>query len=97
MNDNQLTGNIHQIGVFTEMEFLQLHDNGFTGTVPPEVGNFAKLEVFTLHQTDISGVMPTEVCALFDPAFGILSTMIADCNGVEADIICDCCTDCRST
>lgn len=76
------------------MEFLQLHDNGFTGTVPIEVGNFTNLAAFTLHETDISGVMPAEVCDLFNPP-GILTTVIADCAGPAPDIICSCCTDCR--
>ena len=92
LNNNDLTGSVNGIGVYPNMVFLQLHDNQFTGTVPAAVGNFAQLEVFTLHETDISGVMPQSVCNLLN--FN-LDSLIADCQGNNPDIECDCCTDCR--
>jgi hypothetical protein len=94
LNNNQLTGSINGIGVFPAMEFLQLHDNFFTGTVPSAVGTFSGLAAFTLHETLISGSMPAEVCDLLSPP-GILTSLIADCGGQVPDIICPCCTDCR--
>jgi hypothetical protein len=93
VNDNMLTGSINNVGVFTKMEFLQIHANDFTGTVAPEIGNFTRLAAFTLHETLISGEMPDEVCNLFSS--GSLETLIADCDGVSPNIECDCCTDCR--
>jgi hypothetical protein len=103
LNNNQLTGSIDGIGVFPDMEFLQLHDNFFTGTVPEAVGSFSNLAAFTLHETDIGGVMPPSVCDLLitEGRGGVLGSLIADCsqrdNFTDPDIECDCCTDCRST
>ena len=99
LNNNQLTGSINGIGVFPEMEFLQLHDNFFTGTVPVGVGSFTNLAAFTLHETAISGTMPSQVCDLLtsENDGGVLGSLIADCRGPNRDIVCDCCTDCRDT
>lgn len=101
INNNNMTGSIEGIGVFPDMEFLQLHDNFFTGTVPEAVGTFSNLAAFTLHETEISGVMPASVCDLLTSANkgGVLGSLIADCGGPDPDIICSdsCCTDCRST
>jgi hypothetical protein len=94
VNDNQLTGSVNNLGVFVNMEFLQIHANAFTGTVSSEIGSFTRLAAFTLHETLISGDMPDEVCNLFN-APGSLETLIADCDGPSPNIECDCCTDCR--
>jgi hypothetical protein len=91
VNDNQLTGSVNGIGVFPQMEFLQLHTNLFTGQVPDGVGAFNLMAAFTLHDTLISGTMPASVCDLL---FGNLTSLIADCDA-PAEIVCDCCTDCR--
>jgi len=98
INDNRMTGSIEGIGVFPNMEFLQLHNNSFTGTVPQAVGRYSKLEAFTLHASDITGVMPQSVCNLLRNASlgGVLDSLIADCGGLEPNILCDCCTDCRA-
>jgi len=99
LNNNQFTGSINGIGVFPDMEFLQLHDNFFTGTVPEAVGNFSKLAAFTLHETEITGVMPDSVCdlRLSEGNGGVLASLIADCAPPNPDINCTCCTDCRDT
>jgi hypothetical protein len=94
LNNNELTGSISDIGVFPAMQFLQLHNNLFTGTVPSSVGTFSKLAAFTLHGTLLSGSMPAEVCDLLTPP-GILTALSADCGGLVPDMICPCCTDCR--
>jgi hypothetical protein len=94
LNDNIMTGSINGIGVFPNLEFLQLHDNDFTGTVPDIVGAFSKLEAFTLHETRINGTMPASVCQLVSS--GVLSSLIADCLFPNPDIICSCCTTCRA-
>jgi Leucine-rich repeat (LRR) protein len=99
LNNNQLTGSIEGIGVFPELQFLQLHDNLFTGTVPEGVGTFSNLAAFTLHETEISGVMPQSVCDLLatEGNGGVLGSLIADCSLPNPDIECTCCTDCRDT
>lgn len=99
LNNNELTGSISGIGGFPEMEFLQLHDNFFTGTVPEALGSYSNLVAFTLHETSISGAMPTGVCDLLltEPNGGVLASLIADCGGPSPDITCACCTDCRAT
>jgi Leucine-rich repeat (LRR) protein len=97
VNDNRLSGSINGIGNFLEMEFLQLHRNLFTGTVPVAVGNFSNLFAFTLHGTSIGGTMPEEVCNLLATRGngGILGSLIADCIEPTPDIVCTCCTSCR--
>ena len=99
LNNNQLTGSISGIGVFPEMEFLQLHDNFFTGTIPPSLGDSTRLAAFTLHETEIGGVMPQSICDLLVTAGngGVLGSLIADCTEPDPDIVCTCCTDCRDT
>jgi len=98
LNNNQMTGSINGIGVFPNLEFLQLHDNFFSGTVPDAVGTFSNLAAFTLHETAISGTMPESVCDLLitEGNGGVLGSLIADCTEPAPDIICDCCTDCRA-
>ena len=98
INDNKMTGSIEGIGAFPAMEFLQLHRNSFTGTVPEAVGSYSNLEAFTLHESSISGTMPQSVCNLLRNASlgGVLDSLIADCGGLVPDIACDCCTDCRA-
>jgi hypothetical protein len=99
LNNNQLTGSISGIDVFPQMEFLQLHENLFTGTVPDAVGTFDSLAAFTLHRTGITGEMPPTVCNLLETENngGVLTSLIADCGGgADATIECDCCTDCRN-
>lgn len=99
LNDNRMTGSIDGIGVFPQMQFLQLHDNFFTGTIPDAVGTFSQLTAFTLHETEISGTVPASVCGLVGD--GVLRSLIADCSArnatTPADIECTCCTDCRAT
>jgi hypothetical protein len=98
LNNNQFTGSINGIGVYPAMEFLQLHDNGFTGTVPAAVGGFSGLVAFTLYETSISGVMPASVCELLetDVNGGVLRSLIADCVEPNPNVICPCCTECRA-
>ena len=94
LNNNRLEGPIGGIENFSRLEFLQLHSNGFTGTVPEAVGTTLRLlTTFTLHGTDMSGVVPLGLCDLV--VDGTLMSLIADCAGVDPEIECDCCTDCR--
>lgn len=96
LNDNQFSGSINGIGVFPDMEFLQLHANDFTGTVPEAVGDFTQLRAFTLYDASISGTMPESVCDLLarENNGGVLTSLIADCSRRNPDIVCPCCTSC---
>lgn len=100
VNNNRLSGNIDQIGVFEQLEFLQIHANLFTGEIPPSMGGLSRMTTFTLHQTSFHGEMPASVCNLLVTNGGLLSSLIADCaipfNELAPEIICNCCTDCRS-
>jgi Leucine-rich repeat (LRR) protein len=99
VNNNRLSGNVDQIGVFEQLEFLQIHANLFTGEIPDSMGDLTRMTTFTLHENLIPGAMPDSVCGLLDINGGVLSSLIADCgipfNGLGPEIICDCCTDCR--
>ena len=94
LNNNRLQGKIEGIESFSKLEFLQLHSNGFTGTIPEQVGTtMGLLGTFTLHDTNFSGVVPLGLCDLV--VDGTLMSLIADCAGVDPEIECECCTDCR--
>jgi hypothetical protein len=95
LNNNRFSGSINNIGVFPEMEFLQLHTNMFTGQIPESVGTYFKMGTFTLHNNTITGTMPDSVCQLVTDDAGILASLIADCDEPDPAITCDCCTDCR--
>lgn len=99
LNNNQLSGPIDGIDGFPNMEFLQLHDNLFSGTVPDTVGTYSNLSAFTLHETFIGGSMPPSVCDLLvsENNGGVLTSLIADCSLPQPDIQCTCCTDCRAS
>jgi hypothetical protein len=101
LNNNQMSGNIGPMGVFQDLEFLQVHANDFTGEIPTSMGGLTNMGTFTLHETGFSGTMPEAVCALLSTNGGSLNSLIADCDspalGVDPDIVCDCCTDCRAS
>ena len=99
LNDNKLTGSIDGIGVFPDMEFFQLHNNNFNGTVPEAVGTYSAMTAFTFHGTSIKGTVPASICNLRAPR-GVLTSLIADCkrgaDGIAPDVVCSCCSDCRA-
>jgi hypothetical protein len=99
LNDNKMTGSINGIGGFPDMEFFQIHNNNFSGTVPEAVGTYVGMTAFTLHGTSITGTIPESICSLRAPS-GVLTSLIADCKpgvgGVAPDMQCDCCSDCRA-
>jgi hypothetical protein len=98
LNDNKLSGNLNGIDTFKSMEFLQIHGNEFTGTIPLGIGTLTDLAAFTLHQTLISGTMPESVCDLLITSGngGVLGSLIADCSEPNPNVVCSCCTDCRT-
>ena len=93
LNNNFLSGPVNGLGAFTLLEFMQLHENLFTGTIPEAVGAFTRLSTFTLHETDLVGSVPVGLCTIVDS--GLLTSLIADCGGPTPQITCECCTDCR--
>lgn len=94
LNGNHMTGSINGIGVFPNLEFLQLHDNAFTGQVPDSLGLSSNLNTFTLHGSLITGIMPDSVCQL--RVNGVLESLIANCLGPTPEILCSCCSQCRN-
>jgi hypothetical protein len=101
LNDNKFSGNLDGVDGFPFMEFLQLHRNDFTGTVPEGVGKYTDMTAFTIHETFITGTMPSSICDLVAirgaSNGGVLTSLIADCDEPNPDIVCDCCTDCRAS
>lgn len=97
LNDNQMTGSVSGIGVYPRLEFLQLHKNAFTGTIPDSLGQSSAMAAFTLHETGITGTMPESICNLLESRGngGVLTSLIADCSPPNPEIECNCCTDCR--
>ncbi|OEU12166.1 L domain-like protein [Fragilariopsis cylindrus CCMP1102] len=92
LNDNELTGNIDDIGVFLDLEFLQLQNNQFTGTIPDDImGDLSRMRVLNLHgnMLDTTQAMPESVCARLFENGGFLTSLIVDCG-----ITCSCCTSC---
>lgn len=94
LNSNLLTGNIEGAAAFVRMEFMQFHENFFTGTVPNDIGTFSNLRTLTVHDSQMTGTMPDSVCDLVTA--GTLQMLIADCLGPNAELVCTCCTDCRA-
>mmetsp|Transcript_9202 Transcript_9202/g.26287 ORF Transcript_9202/g.26287 Transcript_9202/m.26287 type:complete len:658 (-) Transcript_9202:185-2158(-) len=105
LNNNALTGNVDGFVVtntttgvdriaFPVLDFLQLHTNQFTGTIPDLFGDLNLLGTFTLHDNNFTGSIPQTVCDLVAPQ-GPLTSLIADCDPPTPEVNCTCCTDCR--
>ncbi|KAL7442295.1 hypothetical protein ACHAXM_009202 [Skeletonema potamos] len=56
---NYMTGHLPN-NLSLELERLQLHDNSFVGTIPPEWGRCRNLTVLDLSYNDLTGPVPTE-------------------------------------
>jgi len=66
---------------------VYLHDNDFTGPVPPGFGSsWTKLEKLLLYDTDVTGVIDRSQCS----SWPNLVSLVVDCD----DVACDCCTEC---
>ncbi|CAO2835275.1 unnamed protein product [Amaranthus hypochondriacus] len=63
LGSNLLQGSILRInfGALINMVYLELEDNGLTGTVPPALGSCQKLSLLNLAGNDFSGALPTEL------------------------------------
>ena len=57
--DRGLTGVIpSELGMLTDLEFLDLCHNSLTGAIPPELGNLTKLQFINLSVNELSGSIP---------------------------------------
>lgn len=68
----------------TDLRFLQLDSNGFTGTLPSQLGELKMLIFMSVADLNLNGIMPPRVCANRgepnDPNNGNLAVLIADCT-----------------
>lgn len=70
---------------------LQLQNNLFVGTVPPEFSGLAGIELFRIDgNPGMFGSIPPEVCL----TFGNSTVSYSDCG--EQSFRCECCTFCCS-
>ncbi len=79
---NNLSGVLPaQIGDFSKLEQLSLHDNIISGEIPVEISNLKKLRSISLGNNDISGEIPSQIGELNELTFLSLSG-----NNLEGDI-----------
>ncbi|XP_038705914.1 receptor-like protein 9DC3 isoform X1 [Tripterygium wilfordii] len=75
MSNNSLTGEIPSAMCNPSVTFLDLSNNGFSGTIPPCFRNMSKgLEVLNLRNNKFSGKIPD----IFDEGCGLLSLNLND-------------------
>lgn len=86
VNNNYLTGEIDGIQSLNKLEFLQIHRNSFTGTIPLAIVELKNLRVFTTYGNDFLDGTPS-LCENRDYNGGNLTTYIADCSSP-----CLCCS-----
>ena len=95
-SNGQLTGSLpSELGLLTQLTFLQVHHTSISGPVPTELGSLSALEELLMDNTGMTGTMPAQVCALRNQA---LQRLTAPCRGgEEAPLVCDrktCCSYC---
>eukprot|EP00934_Nitzschia_sp_Nitz4_P009098 Nitzschia sp. Nitz4//scaffold45_size130396//109078//111457//NITZ4_003470-RA/size130396-snap-gene-0.144-mRNA-1//-1//CDS//3329552461//9088//frame0 len=92
VDGNQLTGTIPaSIGQLSSLVELHLQTNSFKGGIPQDLGHLSNLQQMKLHANQLTGAMPLKVCVL--ASFG-LEQLTADCAFEEAEVACNCCTQC---
>lgn len=79
------------IGNLEQLEMLQLDNNKFESSIPETVANLDRLVGASFEKNLFGGTMPTGACELVRNNLKFLS---ADCEGPDAEIICECCTSC---
>jgi hypothetical protein len=84
------------MGDLWNMTRLQMKNNLFTGTIPPELGRMDKIEQFTLEGNQLKGEVPPAMCELLKEN---LNQFVVDCYDPRSEIgfNCEpqCCTICR--
>ncbi|MDQ0360717.1 toxin Cry1Ac domain D-VI-related protein [Breznakia pachnodae] len=56
-----LTGTITGIENFTNLQYLHLYDNNFTGTLPEQLGNLTSLKWLSLYGNSLEGKIPASM------------------------------------
>jgi hypothetical protein len=92
--DNTFAGTIPEtLGNAEKLAGLSLSNNALTGAIPSSLGRLSDLSFLRLDGNYLTGVMPPEVCALGLPV-DVQDSIIADCNSVEPEVECSCCSNC---
>lgn len=85
LNSNMLQGQIIGLERLRKLQFLQFHENKFTGQIPSELGELFELRVLTTYLNKFNNSITDSICQHRDFNGGNLTTLIADCP-------CSCCT-----
>lgn len=85
LNSNNLEGQVNGLERLKKLQFLQFHENKFTGQVPSGLGGLLELRVLTTYLNQFNNTIPDSICQHRDYNGGNLTTLIADCP-------CSCCT-----
>ncbi|XP_059432394.1 leucine-rich repeat extensin-like protein 6 [Corylus avellana] len=86
--NNQLTGCIPQgVGLFTEMQVLDVSFNSLMGHLPDTISCLEEIEVLNLAHNKLSGVLPDVVCSLRSLAnltvsYNFFSGFSQDCSNL---------------
>ncbi|XP_059278236.1 leucine-rich repeat protein 1-like isoform X4 [Lycium ferocissimum] len=57
-----LTGTlVPQLGMLKDLQYLQVHNNSFSGEIPSELGNLTKLVSLGLENNKLSGPIPSSL------------------------------------
>ena len=92
LNFNRLSGGIEFLHGFPNLQEAHLDNNMFEGTIPSDLGQLKSLSILTLHGNSLTGTMPQSVCNL--RTNHTLKYLMADCEGPNPKVVCDCCTHC---
>ena len=101
LDNNMLSGPLPtELAQLTKLEFLLLNRNELSGSIPIEFGALTSLRVAFLEHTALSGSL-APLCDLpnfLEPTAtqrnGGAKLLIADCDGADTEIFCECCTTC---
>lgn len=86
--NNQLTGCIPQgVGLFTEMQVLDVSFNSLMGHLPDTISCLEEIEVLNLGHNKLSGVLPELVCSLkslanLTVAYNFFSGLSQECSNL---------------
>ncbi|KAL6843021.1 hypothetical protein ACP4OV_027334 [Aristida adscensionis] len=61
LDNNKLSGSIQLIGNLTELSYLAVDTNTFSGRIPGKLGNLTKLMEFSLSENNLTGPIPSEI------------------------------------
>ncbi len=86
VNNNNISGSVDGIENLRKLEFLQLHHNNFSGSIPNGVSELRDLRVLTTYGNSFKSV--PDLCNSRDENGGNLTTFIADCSTP-----CPCCSN----